>query len=96
MPTFSRTIKCAANQFRQRFKSGEVVSIVLSSAPPGVFDMAGEFGHITWDISGDFVAQVKSVVDLLLRKHSDVRAKKKIAAEEAALKQTDAEGSQLE
>lgn len=57
--------KFESDQFKQRFKSGEVILIVLSSAPLGVFDSATKVGHIPWDRSGNIAAQVRSTAELL-------------------------------
>ena len=50
--------KFESAQFKQRFKSGEVIPIVLSTAPLSAFDSARLVGHITWNKAGDFDAQV--------------------------------------
>ena len=68
--------KFESDQFKQRFKSGEVIPVVLSSAPLGVFDSATKVGHIRWDRSKDFTTQVQSAVDVLLRKCMEARALK--------------------
>lgn len=74
--------KFESAQFRQRFKSGEVIPIVLSTAPLGVFDTAAQVGHIKWDVAGDFGAQIKSTVELLIGKCVDIRARKKHEADQ--------------
>jgi len=73
--------KFESGQFKQRFKSGEVIPIVLSTAPLGIFDTAAQVGHISWDKSGDFDDQVNSIVELLVRKCMDIRARKKSDSE---------------
>jgi len=75
--------KFESDQFKQRFKSGEVIPIVLSTAPLGMFDSAAKVGHIPWDRNGDLIKQVAPVVQDLIRKSVEVRARKKNAAEQA-------------
>lgn len=75
--------KFESAQFKQRFKSGEVIPIVLSTAPLGVFDTAAQVGHIKWDVAGDFDAQVEATVELLISKCVDIRARKKQEADQA-------------
>ncbi len=69
--------KFESNHFKQRFKSGEVVPIVLDTAPLGIFDTAAAVGHITWDRSGDFNAQVRRATDLLVQKCAELRQRRK-------------------
>jgi hypothetical protein len=73
--------KFESDQFKQRFKSGEVVPIVLSTAPLGVFDSAAAVGHIAWDRNGDFGRQVETTAEVLVRKCSDLRARARREAE---------------
>jgi hypothetical protein len=75
--------KFESDQFKQRFKSGEVIPIVLNTAPLGVFDSAAKVGHIIWDRRLDFVTQLESATALLVRKSVAVRAKKRAEAERA-------------
>lgn len=84
-PEYPRRIwtKFESTQFKQRFKSGEVIPIVLSTAPPGIFDTASQVGHIAWDKSGDFDAQVKSTLELLILKCIEIRTRKKREEEQA-------------
>jgi hypothetical protein len=74
--------KFESDQFKQRFKSGEVVPIVLSSAPLGVFDSARRVGHIPWDRSKDFAKQMQSTTEVLLLKSMDARSRKRRETEE--------------
>jgi hypothetical protein len=60
--------KFESQQFKQRFKSGAVVPVVLNTAPLGVFDEAARVGHIAWDRAGDLETQSAAVVESLLRK----------------------------
>lgn len=75
--------KFESDQFKLRFKSGEVIPIVLSTAPLGIFDTATKIGHIVWDCGGDFSKQVVSTADLLIQKSVEIRARKKHDAEQA-------------
>ena len=75
--------KFESDQFKQRFKSGEVIPIVLNTAPLGIFDSATKVGHIAWDCKGDFSTQVASATDVLTRKSVEIRARKKRDAEQA-------------
>lgn len=65
--------KFESQQFKQRFKSGSVVPVVLDSAPLGVFDDAARVGHIEWKKAGDLDQQATEVVKNLLRKLADQR-----------------------
>ena len=60
-------------QFKQRFKSGEVIPIVLNTAPLGAFDSAAKVGHIVWDRAKSFDEQVKAAADLLVQKCGEIR-----------------------
>lgn len=68
--------KFESEQFKQRFRYGEVVPVVLSSAPLGVFDTAMGVGHYAWDREGDFHKQVEEAGDLLIRKSVEIRARR--------------------
>lgn len=74
--------KFESDQFKQRFKSGEVVPIVLSTAPLGVFDSAAAVGHIAWDRDSDFSRQVEATVEVLVRKCADLRVRARREAEQ--------------
>jgi hypothetical protein len=76
--------KFESEQFKQRFKAGEVVPIVLSTAPLGVFDSASSVGHIAWDRSGDFNRQVEATTQVLVRKCADLRPRASREAEPSA------------
>ena len=75
--------KFESDQFKERFRSGDVVPIVMSTAPLGVFDTATKIGHIAWDRATDFAGQVATSVDILRRKSMDVRARIRRDAEKA-------------
>lgn len=68
--------KFESDQFRDRFKSGQVIPIVVSTAKHlGIFDVAGKVGHISWDRARDRASQVAEVVDLLKRKCVEIRTR---------------------
>jgi len=73
--------KFESTQFKQRFKSGEVIPVVLNTAPLGVFDSAAQVGHIPWDTAGDFGTQVAKVTKLLVRKCGEIRTRRKYETE---------------
>jgi hypothetical protein len=75
--------KFESDQFKQRFKSGEVVPIVLSTAPLGLFDAASKVGHIAWNRDKSIDSQVVEAVELLIHKSVDIRARKRRDAEQA-------------
>jgi hypothetical protein len=60
--------KFESAQFKERFKVGEVIPLVLNTAPLGVFDTASTVGHLSWDRAKDFDEQLNLVVSTLLRK----------------------------
>lgn len=68
--------KFESQQFKQRFKSGDVIPVVLSTAPVGAFDEAGRVGHIAWDRSKDLSEQAKTLASILLKKCADSRTGK--------------------
>jgi hypothetical protein len=76
--------KFESDQFKARFKSGDVIPIVLNTAPLGIFDSATRVGHIKWDRAADFEKQLKSSVEMLTRKCAEIRKKVKDGAEQAA------------
>ena len=67
--------KFESDQFRQRFKTGEVIPIILSSVSLGGFDRARQVGYILWDRSKDAIPQVKEAVNLLRQKISEIRTR---------------------
>ncbi len=69
--------KFESTQFKQRFRSGDVIPIVMSTAPLGVFDSAARVGHISWDRSADFDQQLANTTDLLLKKCADARQRRR-------------------
>jgi len=76
--------KFESDQFKQRFKSGEVIPILLSTAPLGVFDSATKVGYIGWDRSRDFDDQLRYATEMLIRKCAEVRTRKKAKTEPGA------------
>jgi hypothetical protein len=76
--------KFESDQFKQRFKSGEVIPIILSTAPLGIFDSATKVGHIPWDRAKDIDDQLQQAVDLLVRKCAEIRMRKQAKTEPAA------------
>ncbi len=76
--------KFESDQFKERFRSGEVIPIVLSDAPLGVFDSASRVGHLTWDRAKPFDGQLREIVDLLIQKCAAVRARSREKAEQDA------------
>lgn len=73
--------KFESEQFKQRFKTGGVVPIVLNTAPLGVFDTASSVGHVAWDRGGDFRQQVEATTQVLIRKCADLRARARRASD---------------
>lgn len=67
--------KFESDQFKERFKSGDVIPIVLSTAPLGVFDNASKVGYIAWDRAENFQSNLANCVEVLNRKCMDVRAR---------------------
>lgn len=77
MSTHTRVwAKFESDQFKQRFKRGEVIPIVFKNAPLGVFDSATKVGHILWDRDANFDDQVCSATELLIKKSVDIRARR--------------------
>lgn len=78
--------KFESAQFKQRFKSGNVIPIVLSNAPLGIFDTASSVGYMPWDRSGVFEQQLKNIVETLLKKCADIRSnRRKVVDSESIL-----------
>lgn len=62
-------------QFKQRFKPGEVIPIVLDTVQLGAFDKAAQVGYIEWNSHADFKQEVARVAELLNRKCGLIRNK---------------------
>lgn len=73
--------KFESEQFKQRFKSGEVVPIVLNTAPLGVFDTAAKVGHIAWNRGDDLSRQAKAATETLTKKCAELRVRARREAE---------------
>lgn len=74
--------KFESEQFKKRFRYGEVIPIVLSDTPLGAFDPAAAVGYISWKRDGDFGAQLRAAGELLIKKSVDVRAQRARMAEQ--------------
>lgn len=74
--------KFESEQFKQRFKTGEVIPIVLADVELGMFDTATKVGHISWDRSDDFETQANATTDVLRRKVADIRRRLRVAPEQ--------------
>jgi hypothetical protein len=68
--------KFESTQFRQRFKSGEVIPIVLDTVTLSAFDLASRIGYVSWNTSVGFDTELDRVVALLVRKCGEVRQKR--------------------
>jgi hypothetical protein len=69
-PDFPKRIwtKFESGQFKTRFKSGAVIPIWFSNAPPGMFDESTRVGGIMFNRSGDLGKQVEAIAELLTKK----------------------------
>lgn len=76
--------KFESDQFKSRFSSGEVIPIVLNTAPFGVFDDAAKVGHYGWNRGRDFGEQVQELAELLVGKCREIRARHANDAEQNA------------
>lgn len=74
--------KFESTQFKQRFKFGEVIPVILNTAPTGVFDSTNQVGFIPWDREDNFDSQVAHAAGLLINKCADVRTKRTNDADE--------------
>lgn len=63
-----------SQQFKDRFKSGAVIPVWFTNAPPGVFDESSRVGGIAFDPTGDLDSQVQEIAELLGRKIEEKRA----------------------
>jgi hypothetical protein len=68
--------KFESEQFKKRIGNGEVVPIVLKTAPLSLFDPTSKIGHISWDENGDQAQQVAAATGLLLKKCQDLRSQR--------------------
>lgn len=76
--------KFESDQFKKRFSSGEVIPVVLSTAPVGMFDDAARVGHYTWDRDGNFDGQLQELAELLVGKCREIRSRHTVDAEQVA------------
>ena len=67
--------KFESDQFKRRFSSGEVIPVVLSTAPVGMFDDAAKVGHYAWDRAGNFNEQLQELAELLVGKCREIRSR---------------------
>lgn len=65
--------KFESEQFKQRFGQNSVIPIWYSDSSPGLFDESRKIGGMTFDPTGDFAAQLASIVSALARKLEDER-----------------------
>jgi len=65
--------KIESDQFKERFKAGDVVPLWFSDAPVGMFDESRRVGGLTIDVSLPINEEVERIVSILLRKLADVR-----------------------
>ena len=69
--------KFESQQFKKRFKKGEVVPIWFKDSPPGMFDNTGNIGGMGFDPSGDVEKQLDDIAATLVKKMADKRIAKK-------------------
>jgi hypothetical protein len=65
--------KFESDQFKKRFKKGEVVPIWFKDSSPGMFDSTGKIGGMGFDPDGDSEKQLDEIVATLVKKMSDQR-----------------------
>jgi hypothetical protein len=65
--------KFESEQFKERFKTGDVVPVWFSDAPPGMFDESRRVGGLTLDVALPIDQEVARVVKVLLQKLGDMR-----------------------
>jgi hypothetical protein len=65
--------KFESDAFRERFKTGSVVPIWFSDAPPGLFDGSRRVGGLTFDPTKDLPGQIQQIATVLLKKLADAR-----------------------
>jgi hypothetical protein len=78
--------KFESEQFKKRFRQGEVVPIVLNTVPLGVFDTANKVGHLSWERTADMGAQVSFAVEMLKKKCVELRERRTAEKSEKARK----------
>jgi hypothetical protein len=65
--------KIESDQFKERFKAGDVVPLWFSDAPVGMFDESRRVGGLTIDVSLPVKQEMERIVSILLKKLADVR-----------------------
>jgi hypothetical protein len=65
--------KIESDQFKERFKTGDVVPLWFSDAPPGAFDESRTVGGLTIDVTLPIPQEVERVVSVLLHRLAEVR-----------------------
>lgn len=65
--------KFESDQFKERFKTGDVVPVWFSDAPVGIFDESRRVGGLTFDVSIPIGQEVERIVQILLQKLGDMR-----------------------
>jgi len=65
--------KFESDQFKERFKTGDVVPIWFSDTPVGMFDESRRVGGLTIDVSLPIDGEIERIVRVLLRKLGETR-----------------------
>jgi hypothetical protein len=65
-----------SEQFKNRFRDGSVIPIIMSDTNLSAFDMTSKIGHIKFDRTGDLNTQINQIVTLLKKKISERRIQK--------------------
>jgi len=65
--------KFESDQFKERFKTGDVVPIWFSDAPVGLFDETLRVGGLTLDVALPVAQEVERIVKIVLQKLGDMR-----------------------
>ena len=65
--------KFESDQFKERFKTGDVVPVWFSDAPTGMFDESRRVGGLTLDVSLPIDQEIGRIVEILLHKLGDMR-----------------------
>ena len=65
-----------SDQFKERFKTGNVIPIWFSDAPSGIFDETRKFGGLTLDVTLPLTQEVSRIVGVLLEKLVGLRGER--------------------
>lgn len=65
--------KIESDQFKERFKTGDVVPIWFTDTPAGMFDESRKVGGLTIDVSRPIDGEVERIVRVLFRKIGETR-----------------------